>query len=110
MISNLSQLLLVRVLAQSADIKLTLPKTIVDSTGGSAVVKTATNLVFAFLALMAFGGLIYSGVMMITSGGDATKFATGRKNLIWSIIGIVVVTLAYTIIKLVYGLVSAPIK
>jgi small-conductance mechanosensitive channel len=97
-------------LAAANDIKLTLPPSIGTNTGNyGTLIMTIVSLIFAFLAVMAFGGIIYSGVMMITSGGDATKFAMGKKNLVWSIIGIIVVTLSYFILRFVGSLVEGTI-
>ena len=101
-------------LAADSDIKLTLPESIkLSGEGGFNKLWTdVSGLVLAFLAAAAFIGIVYSGVMMITAGGDATKFAAGKKNLIWSIIGIIIVVLSYFIIRFVYnltgGLVGAP--
>jgi len=81
---------------------LKLPSSVIGVGGVDAAVQTAVDIALAFLAAMAFAGIIYSGVMMITAGGDAAKFAQGRKNLIWAIIGIIVVVLSYAIIREVY--------
>lgn len=104
MITKLLNIIIGRALADDAtDIKLTLPKKIIGTDIGNygKLVMDIVSIIFAFLAAMAFIGIVYSGVMMITAGGDATKFATGKKNLIWSIIGIIVVTLSYFILRFV---------
>lgn len=94
-----------RALAAVDDVNLTLPNSIGTNTSNyGTLIMTVVSLIFAFIAAMAFGGIMYSGVMMITSGGDATKFAAGKKNLIWSIIGIIVVTLSYFILRFVGSL------
>lgn len=59
------------------------------------------------VALAAFFGIIYSGYMMITSNGDAAKFAAGRKNLLWSVVGVVVVVLAYVVVRFGYNLANS---
>ena len=100
--SQLFYIFIGQALAATDDIKLKLPEFLVGETEGTSIFQTLTSLVFAFLAVMAFGGIIYSGVIMITASGDATKFATGRKNLMWSIIGIVIVVLSYFILSFVY--------
>ena len=99
-------------MAATDDIKLTLPESItLEEDGGlSKLWNDVSGLVFAFLAAMAFISIIYSGVMMITSGGDAEKFAVGKKNLIWSIIGIVVVALSYLILQFVGALTGGIVK
>ncbi|MDP3992681.1 MAG: hypothetical protein Q8Q05_00460 [bacterium] len=105
--SQVLPIFLGRAVAAVDNIKLTLPPSISTNTSNyGTLIMTVISLIFAFLAVMAFGGIIYSGVTMITSGGDATKFATGKKNLIWSIIGIIVVTLSYFILRFVGTLVE----
>lgn len=105
MMINLFSLIFTRTFAATTNFNLDLKniKTI-DPSSGAGLQVTVTNLIFAFLAAMAFIGIIYSGVMMITAGGDAAKFAAGKKNLIWSIVGVVVIVLSYFIIKFVYSL------
>jgi type IV secretory pathway VirB2 component (pilin) len=93
--------------AQESKIKLNLPDNIRafnNGEGWKALIASVTELILAFLALAAFVGILYSGVMMITAGDDPAKFAAGKKNLIWSIIGIIVVMLAYFIVKFIYTL------
>lgn len=107
----MSQLLFIfigRALAAADDIKLTLPNSVIgtNTSNYGTVLMRIIGMVFAFLAVMAFIGIVYSGIMMITAGGDAPKFAAGRKNLLWSIIGIIVVTLAYSIMAFVGVLVG----
>lgn len=45
--------------------------------------------------------IIYSGIIYITAGADTTKAETAKKNLIWAIIGVVVISLALVIINTV---------
>lgn len=98
-------LLIGRAVAAADDVKLDLSKIkTIDPSGGSGLQQKTTSLIFAFLAAAAFIGIVYSGFMMITAGGDASKMEAGKKNLIWSIIGVVVIILSYFIIKFVYSL------
>ena len=96
---------------QSGEIVLKLPDSITASgeNGFLLLWTTITDFLFGFLAVMAFVGIVYSGIMMITSAGDATKLAAGRKNLLWSIIGIIVISLSFIIIRFVYGFVTGGI-
>ena len=98
--------------AVAEDLKLTLPGsiTINGDAGFNKLWDDVSGLIFAFLAVMSFIGIIYSGVMMITAGGDATKFAAGKKNLVWSIIGIIIVVLSYFIMRFVGTLTGEVIK
>ncbi len=62
------------------------------------VVNNIILIFLAILGILAFINIIYSGYMIITAGGDAAKAATGRKNIIITVIGIIVISLAYEIV------------
>lgn len=105
MTPKLLDLLAGRAAAAVDDVKLDLSKIkTIDPSGGAGLQQTVTSLIFAFLAAAAFIGIVYSGMMMITAGGDASKMEAGKKNLFWSIIGVVIIILSYFIIKFVYSL------
>ena len=55
------------------------------------------------IAVAAFAGIIYSGFMYITAGGDSSKAEAARKNLTWSIIGILLAVASYAIVTFVAG-------
>ena len=112
MISALLDLVTGRALAAPDAIKLKLPDDLIGTNVDNfdSFAATVIGLIFAFLAAMAFGGILYSAVMMITAGGDAAKFAAGRKNLLWSIIGIIIVVLSYFIVIFIAKLAEGVIK
>ena len=112
MIDQMFPMFVGRALADATDIKLTLPPSITlgGDTGLSKLWSDIWGITFAFLAAMAFVGIIYSGVMMITAGGDATKFAAGKKNLLWSIIGIIIIVMSYFILIFIKTLTSELIE
>jgi len=53
------------------------------------------------MGALAVIAIIYSGVMYITSGADTARAETAKKNLMWAIIGIVLVLLSYFLVELV---------
>ncbi len=75
----------------------------IPNTSFETLFGTGIKVVLITVAVAAFIGIVYSGLMMITSGGDATKFALAKKNLLYAVIGIIVVILAFFIISLAYG-------
>ena len=81
-----------------------LPGSNFDSIEG--IVLGALNWIFLLAGGLAVIGIVYSGIMYITSGGDATKAETAKKNLIWSIIGVVILFLAAIIIGWVQDIVT----
>ncbi len=77
--------------------KVIYPDTKINSIQDAIVVILTWMLWLAgVLALIA---IIYSGAMYITAGGDAAKAETGRKNLTWAIIGLVIVLLSTVMIN-----------
>ncbi|OGD61352.1 hypothetical protein A3A71_00555 [Candidatus Berkelbacteria bacterium RIFCSPLOWO2_01_FULL_50_28] len=50
------------------------------------------------IALVAFAGLIAAGFMYITAGGDAAKAEKARKTIIWSIVGVILASISYTLL------------
>ncbi len=54
-----------------------------------------------FAGVLAVIAIVYSGLMYITSGGDPAKAETAKKNLVWAIIGIVIIALAFVIVNTV---------
>lgn len=55
----------------------------------------------ALIGLVAVIVLVYGGIMFIVSTGDANKVKTARNTIIYSIVGVVVATLAYAIVHFV---------
>lgn len=70
----------------------------------SNVIGFAMNWFLAIAALIAFIYLVLSGIKYITAGGDAAKATEARTGIINAIIGIVVIVLAWTIIRFAVGL------
>ena len=81
--------------------------------GGSSTLKaTATgtlganiaallNYGLGLLGLVAVGFLIYSGVLMVTAGGNEEQTTKAKKIIMYAIGGIVIILLAYTIVTFV---------
>lgn len=60
------------------------------------ILVTVTNIVFALL-------IVYEGVRMVMSQGASDEYTKARKAILWSIIGAVLVNLAYEIVLLAAG-------
>ncbi len=68
---------------------------------GSAIFATSTNLLFGLASFLALAFIIFSGIQWITSGGDYQKIAAAKSRLMYAIIGLVVVILAFFIISVI---------
>ena len=54
--------------------------------------------ILTFAGVLAAAAIVYSGLMYISAGGDAEQATKAKKNLTWSIIGIVLVVLSATLV------------
>lgn len=61
----------------------------------------ASNWLFAFLIILAVIFLLYGAFLFFTAGGDETKVASARKNLIIALVGVAVAILAKSLILVV---------
>lgn len=67
----------------------------------SGTLASVIQFLFIIAVILALGFLIYGGIKWITSSGDKAGVETARNTIIASIIGLIVVFLAYMIINLV---------
>jgi heme A synthase len=56
------------------------------------------NWLLPFAGILAAAAVVYSGVMYITASGNSEKTEKAKKNLTWSIIGVILVVLSAAII------------
>ena len=70
----------------------------------SSVVSLVTNGLFIVATILAVVYLLIGGIRWITSKGDKTAVEGARKQIIAAIIGLVVVAVAFLIIRVVFGL------
>ena len=86
-----------KVLAQGTDIK---PSDLPGSSLGlNDLLSTGINIFLTVIAVAAFAGLIYSGFIYMTAGGDAAQTTKARKNILWSLIAVVLALTSYVIIR-----------
>jgi len=72
----------------------------------TAVVGDIVAWLLGFAGIIAVIYLIYGGLLYITAGGDAEKSKSGRAALINAIIGIVIIALAFLIVRWVGSVVE----
>ena len=71
--------------------------------GSGDVVGNVVKWLLYAAGLLAVVMIIISGVQMITSAGNSSAVAKAKNTLIYSIIGLVIVILAYVIVQFVIG-------
>lgn len=72
------------------------------------IISGLISWVFVAAGFLAVIFVIYGGYIMLTAGGDTSKIESGKKMIIWSIVGIVIVALARTAVYFVIGLINPP--
>lgn len=68
------------------------------------------NWFLYFAGGLAVIAIIYSGIMYITSSGNPEKAQKAKSNLVWAIIGLLVILLALAIPNLVYDILTKEVK
>lgn len=64
-------------------------------------ITTVINYFLGLLGLVAVGFLIYSGILMVTAGGNDEQITKARKVIMYAVVGIVIILLSYTIVTFV---------
>ena len=62
---------------------------------------TLSNWLFSFLVVAGVIGVVVSGYMFVSSGGDANKAASARQMLLYSLVGVLVASFAWALITFV---------
>ena len=62
------------------------------------------NWILGFVGLVAVVMLVYGGFTYVISGGDEQKLESAKNTIIYAVIGIVVVLLAFVIVRAVGGI------
>ena len=68
---------------------------------GQKIIQMGLNFLFAGGIIIAVIIVIYSGIQWILSGGEKEQIQQARARLTYSIIGLVVITAAFTIVRLI---------
>ena len=68
------------------------------------LIKNIAGWFQAIVLVIAIIMIMYSGFLWMTAGGDDDKLGTARKTLIYGLVGIAVVVLAYTATSIVTNL------
>lgn len=74
-----------------------LPKTTSASSG------TILNVTLAIFGAIGVLVVVYSGIQMIISQGNAEKVAQARRGIIYAVAGLVIVFFAQIIVQLIYN-------
>jgi len=70
------------------------------------VANNIIKIVSGLLGILAVGVMIYGGFTFLTSTGDASKVAKGKKIVLYGLIGLIVALMAFAIVTFVGGVVG----
>ncbi|MGH7237633.1 MAG: pilin [Candidatus Saccharimonadales bacterium] len=71
--------------------------------GPGGVILKAANVIAILGGIIAVIMIIVGAIMFAASGGDSKTVETGKNMIVYSLIGIVVIALAYVIVRFVIG-------
>lgn len=71
---------------------------------GTNLIQLAINLLFVFGIILAIVFILVSGIQWIMSGGEKQKLQNARNRLIYSIVGLIVIAIAFVIVNIIVTL------
>ena len=74
-----------------------------DITSINGLVTVVTTWIIYIAGIMAFFYLIYSGILYISAAGNPEQAKKGQQGILNAVIGIIIVTLAFVILKAISG-------
>jgi hypothetical protein len=74
--------------------------------GPGGIINTAANIIAVITGIAAVVMIIIGGLTIVTSGGNAERNKLGRREILGSVIAVVIVALAWTITSFVINLVQ----
>jgi len=70
---------------------------------GGKIIGFMLTLLLILAVLLSFGFIIWGGINRITSEGDKTKLESSRKQIIFAIVGLIIVFVSFFALQLVGG-------
>lgn len=74
------------------------------ATDWESLVNLVTNWVFVLAGVIAFFYLVWSGFIYLTAGGNPDAAKKGQQGIINAVIGLVIIFLAFFIVRAIVGL------
>lgn len=71
--------------------------------GNNGVIQKVIDVMAVIAGIVAVVMIMFSGYKFMTANGDANAVATARRNLIYALVGIVIIVLAEAIVRFVIG-------
>jgi hypothetical protein len=74
----------------------------------TCTVTNAINLIFDIAGIIAFIMILYSSIIYLTSYGEESRIEMAKKTLIWSVVGVIVILLAKSVLIIITKSISNP--
>ena len=65
---------------------------------GISVIQVAISMLFVAGEILALVFIVFAGIQWIMSGGDKQKIQSARNRLIYSIVGVIVISISFFIV------------
>jgi len=75
-------------------------------TTGQDIIQLIINLLFVFGIVVTLISVIYSGIQWIISTGEKQKLQNARNRLIYSLVGLIIILMAFLIINFIFTLIG----
>ena len=85
----------------NAELKRCIPSNANDLTPVTCFVKAVTSFALDVMGALAFIMILYASIIYLVSYGDEAKTEIAKKTLIWSVIGIIAVSAAKTVLYII---------
>lgn len=72
-----------------------------DDAGGFSLLQLLLQFVFLLAVILAVIMVLFAGIQWVISGGDKSKIEGARNRLVYSLVGLVIVVLAFFIVRTV---------
>lgn len=73
---------------------------------GTNIIQVTINLLFVFGIIIAIVFIFISGIQWIISGGEKQKLQNARNRLVYSFVGLIVITIAFAIVNIIVTLIG----
>ena len=80
-----------------------------SGTFGLNIIQLGIDVMIFVAAFLVFGYLLYGGWKWLTSQGDKKAIEEARDTILWSVIGMIVVALAFLIVNVVLNFFQVPV-
>lgn len=72
-----------------------------DDAGGFSILQVLFQFIFIFAVVIAIIMVLFAGIQWVVAGGDKSKIENARNRLVYALVGLVIVVLAFFIVRTV---------